>query len=286
MDDREVFGDYSTLTDNADRPDQMDCGCSPDIPSPSWLPGDDYAQQKLDWAFNKLFHMVTHAWSAKPVDLFTIDTPVGNKTFSLGKIGKAPSRGQEFYSNALTSSGKEKQEQLGKALHILQDVGMPLHSGAFAEQLAPNFSLKQPLPPKVKFDLAPKQKMHYAAEAYAARHFGGSEGDYPDQEDKFKSAFKGENKYQVTNMDDAIKDLAETASQYSKELFYNKLNAGYSDKNVWSEWENEDEAENILSNVHFEMGAYTRGVIDKHYGQGSSGGGGCPPGEICITGEK
>lgn len=249
--------DKVTIEDYADYPDSLGCQCDYDINNPAWsvTPVESIVQDALD----QLFHSWNHFWTPDSVT-FSVGAHGFNVSWELGKIGGAVNRCDEFYSDAESSSGWSKEKDIGNALHIVQDVAMPFHSGAVLEQLSPSAKYEgwDFNGPNFSIQLAPKIGLHYAAEGYAASHFSVDNG-------KFRDAFVSEGTagFPINSPRQAVKDAASESNEYSTSLFYNKFNSN--DMTADDSWVDQGKADRQLENVHAMMGMYTRGFIGTQY---------------------
>ena len=122
------IGEWSRIPDDEERMDYD--------PAPEIFPDDIFPEEKAQ--------AYAHAWNPDPVGLQAVTGPVGG----------GPKYTQKFMKNAEDNSGEDRFKQLAFAMHIIEDLANPLHTGAWVTGTAWHRSIHRTYEKKVdsRFD--------------------------------------------------------------------------------------------------------------------------------------
>lgn len=244
----------STIADGSKKPDEFACyDCSAD-----WLPGTGYVP---DFLVNELESAIKdlnpetrqppyHFYWPDPPSLNIWEWEIGPSSF-----GGAPGEAQYMMDNAADSY--YSRDYIGYTAHYLQDMSVPVHTGAIWEQVNPD-------PQGCSWDgcdqyLDPRFELHQSYEDFVRDNFPeGNETWYLDK--SFEESFNSTDYpfYFYTAEAECI-DLAEYSSQYATSIFEELISSGTSP--YW--WD--DSVYKYTHNCMSKAGGYVRGLLDEFY---------------------
>jgi len=180
------FGPLTVAVDAVTAPDDWDCDCDPDAIAEEVVP---------DWMPEERERYVAHVVERMPLSYNHYYNPrleitLWGYTVDLGEFGDAPDNVDRYARRAAGTRDDERFRNLGYALHFLQDVGQPLHTGE-------------------EIDQARNEWVHYSYEDGVAAHWG----DLVD-------AFRGDGDARtVENPKDATRALARLSHERSERIY-------------------------------------------------------------------
>jgi hypothetical protein len=181
-----------------------------------------------------------------------------------GSIGGAPRATQSEMDDAYwyDSYGYTtyRNQDLGRALHFVQDVANPLHAGEGWEQLGVYLYYDSSEDDNVAWGVDPNHTTHSRYEEYASDHW--TSGDY------FRLDFRSYDDccyYSIYDSEAAVKGLADKAGEYSYDVYDTILNE---ENNAhWPDWSSStrSEMEELTSYLIEEEGKYVRGFLKQFF---------------------
>jgi len=243
------------IAEAAREPDDFGCeDCSAD-----WLPGAGYVPGFLKDALENAIDDLDPDKKQPPYQFYWPDPPsldIWQWEIGPSAFGGAPQEGQYMMDNAADTYNS--REYIGYAVHYLQDMGVPLHTGAIWEQVNPSpdgcgvTGCDQYLDPRFQ--------LHYGYEGFIYDNFPeDEEASYLDKsfEESFDSASFP---YYIDSVEAECKDLANTTTQYSTSIFEELMAHGTDYPSLW-----DDTVYQQTHNCLQSTGGYVRGLLDEFY---------------------
>ncbi|WP_237076782.1 phospholipase C/P1 nuclease family protein [Natrialba magadii] len=262
-----AIGRRDDIAESTPQPDEFGCEeCSFD-----WLPGTGFLDDFLVDAIAAAVNMHSDAHTHEPYHFYWPDPPsIDLYLWEIGPsaFGGAPGEAQYMMDQAYDSSFSTRRDYLGYALHYVQDMGVPLHTGAVWQQLNPDPQGCSTSGCDQYFD--PKFDLHFDYEEWAADNFEDADW-YLDE--PFEESFNDSFPYHIPSVEEACKDLAEYTTQYATTVFEELLTTGSDNPSLW-----DSKIYELTHNCMYETGGYTRGLITQFYDIDSDD---CEPGEPC-----
>jgi hypothetical protein len=153
-----------------------------------------------------------------------------------------------------------RNEALGWALHFLEDVAQPLHSGMGWEQLGIKLVYDSSEDDNVTWEWDPKKTTHERYATYASDNWSSGE--------VFRYDFRSYSDccyYDIYDPSSALKGLANKSGEYSYDVYDTILNE--EDNAEWDNWSDstKSEMEDLTSYVMEEEGKYVRGFLKEFF---------------------
>ncbi|WP_276299895.1 hypothetical protein [Halorussus lipolyticus] len=225
-------------------PDSNPCnGCGQLVESADW---PDWVKDGIKKGLNEFAHHYGHYYDPNQ---YTVDLGYGI-TITFNGLGGAPWFCDYEMGEAKNTSYSTKREHLGRALHYVQDVSVPLHSGMGLEQM--NFEID------CDFDgcevLDPYYDLHYSYEEWVKNNFTSGENFVDDYDSML-----------AWNDDpwDCVYEVADSGNSYSYEVFHLVKENG-TNFDSWNSTDYNDLVE-ATANPVSHAGGYTHALIDQIY---------------------
>lgn len=153
--------------------------------------------------------------------------------------GAAPRDAQQHWQWAQSYSGSSDFIQAGRALHFLQDMSHPLHTGAIGEQV-----------------LGTQGTVHSAYRDYIDNNWEDGNNELYDFRVSFQEVMNSPT--WEGSMEDACKEMAKTSSQYSETVYETIVENGPNNPGDWDFM-----VEGSAHSCMCILGAYSRGAINQ-----------------------
>lgn len=226
-------------------PDSNPCNdCGPVVESADW---PDWVKDAIKKGLNEFAHHYGHYYDPNQ---YTVDLGYG-VTISFEGLGGAPWFCEHEMGLAEENSYTSQREHLGRALHYVQDVSVPLHSGMGLEQM--NLELDCDWSGCGVID--PYYDLHYSYEEWVKNNFTSGENFVDDYDSML--AWNGD-------PSDCVYEVAESGNSYSYEVFHLVKENG-TDFGSWNSTDYNDLVE-ATANPISHAGGYTHALIDQIYG--------------------
>lgn len=232
------------IVEASPQPDTDPCDCSP--PVFDWSDMPDWIADAIKKGLNEFAHHYGHYYDP---DAYTVDLCCGI-TIEFGGLGGAPEFCEYEMGKAKDTTYSTKREHLGRALHYVQDVSVPLHSGMGLEQM--NFELDCDWDGCEVID--PYYDLHYSYEQWVRDNFTSGE-NLVDEYDRMLAW--------NSDPSDCVYQVADSGSSYSYEVFHLVKENGTDIEN-WNSSPYNDLVE-ATSNPLAHAGGYTHALIDQIY---------------------
>lgn len=233
--------------------DVIDVIQNPGIMGPAWI--IDKVRVLLTETANNIWHN-NYAQYYDP-NAITISVP-GVDDIKLGGIGAAPGTFAHFYWKAKDASyDYYTRKYTAWASHYLHDMAQPLHTGMGIEQagITWDIDVNVSLDDFLEFDIS-YNTMHWL-------HYGYEQLVRNMYEDEFQQHFKGWSTNSVYTPEETAREMAQTSSEYSADVFHTILDnetAGDDTPSSWSDTTKQTVTED-LSNCFAICGSHCREIM-------------------------
>ncbi|WP_132060497.1 phospholipase C/P1 nuclease family protein [Halorussus amylolyticus] len=174
----------------------------------------------------------------------SVDIPAG--------LGKAPDATNTFYYAA---SSDDDGKTFGWALHYLQDMAQPLHTGMGIEQAGFEMTWSGP-------EKNPKRWLHYGFEDLL-RDFWDEDPNFSSETKSMEQIMRDSDTAGYVYPKTAAENMAETSTQYASDIYYEILeNESERDYGTW-DYSTKYNVYKDLANCYSELGYLGRGMIEK-----------------------
>ncbi len=233
------------IVEYSPKPDTDPCPCDYSVFDSKDMP--DWIADAIKTGLNEFAHHYGHYYDP---DAYTVDLCCGI-TISFGGMGGAPEFCEYEMAEAENHSYSSQREHLGRALHYVQDVSVPLHAGMALEQM--NFEIDCDWDGCEVID--PYYDLHYEYEKWVRENFHSGENLVDDYDSLW-----------AWNSDpsDCVYQVAAEATDQAYEVFHLMKENG-TDIGSWNSTDYNDLVE-ATANPVFHAGAYTHALVDQIYG--------------------
>ncbi len=234
------------VASHSDDPDDEPCdGCSADVFPGSWaMP--NWVKDKIEQGLDEFAHHYGHYY-----DPNYYSYEMSGVSIEFNGIGAAPWYCEHEMDLAQQNDYYIRREHLGRALHYVQDVSVPLHSGMGIEQA--NLGLHCDWDGCAVID--PYTDEHYGYENYVSRNLTSGK--------EFLDDYDG---IYVYNSDpvSVVQNCAEKSNDYSYEVFHLMLDNGTNPAD-WSSSSDRNDLDELTANCLAWGHGYAHALVNQLY---------------------
>jgi hypothetical protein len=191
-----------------------------------------------------------------PFHFFTtnLDFDIGPYSYDIVEFGGAPGEASYLVSQANDAYYEERAKKLGWAAHYLQDMSVPLHTGAVYDQINPY----------VKWDgsvgINPRRDLHKAYERFINNNMtnASSPVDYAFDVDLIYS-----DSLNTSNIAADCKQLADVSSTYSVGILDGLMQGNKDDPDTWNDYGTD--VFEVTHNCFDAAGRHMRTFLEREY---------------------
>lgn len=197
---------------------------------------------------NEARHPPFHFYAAN------VQINIGPASVNVPDFGGAPGEAAAMVDRANNSYGSQKATELGWAAHYLQDMSVPLHTGAIMAQVNPEPKWYDPL------NLNPRRDLHKAYENYVSDNLQNASNlvGYP-----YSNDYSYSNTYSINGVADACQQLANISAEYSTGVLDGVMQGGKNNPGKWNNYGTD--VFDITHNCMDKAGDYLKSFLQQHY---------------------
>jgi|GEM_PF-2831183 len=243
----------SDLTNASPDPDTFGCkSCQID-----WFPVD--LSDKIELKIEQGIRGLGNESDAKhpPFHFYATgaDLNVGPISADIAELGGAPGEASYMVDIAESTQGPYKAKRLGWAAHYLQDMSVPLHTGAVLDQINPYLEVDGSI------GINPRRGLHEAYETVVSDNMTDSDsGDltYP-----FDTNLIHSEELDTPDVATGCRELADVSGPYAAGIFDAVMQAGQDNPENWGNYGTD--VFDVTHNCFDRAGAHMRTFVENNY---------------------